>query len=366
MADKVTYQYLDYAGLSLYDQKIKALIAAANGDINALKNLVGDLPEGATESTIVSYLESKINAVDSKVGDISGLTSETITNLAQALSAELERAAQAESELESRIEDLETAPKDILDTEFELVKDSKVAFKLDDGQNDLRILIPDDAVFEAQNSGEGSSPDVYYVGLRCWAPSMDAKACHKGTNEAELATTDAIFFDAKTGRPYADMWLPVARLADGVWTSYVAEQPDGRYPGWNFEIHWLDANGNEINFKARRVSLTNQKNFLNHKDWYIGSMESSIATLKSDVATLTGDGKGSVNDIVAAAVAKVVDGADAKFDTLKEIAEWILADETGTADLLARVDALEAVEYTRITDEQILALFTSDEPAPGV
>ena len=125
MADKVTYQYLDYAGLSLYDQKIKALIAAANGDINALKNLVGDLPEGATESTIVSYLESKINAVDSKVGDISGLTSETITNLAQALSAELERAAQAESELEARIEDLETAPKDILDTEFELVKDSE-------------------------------------------------------------------------------------------------------------------------------------------------------------------------------------------------------------------------------------------------
>ena len=95
-------------------------------------------------------------------------------------------------------------------------------------------------------------------------------------------------------------------------------------------------------------------------------MESSIATLKSDVATLTGDGEGSVNNIVAAAVAKVVDGADAKFDTLKEIAEWILADETGTADLLARVEALEAVEYTRITDEQILALFTSDEPNPGV
>lgn len=332
MADitKQEFEYLDLTGLSLYDQKIKALI----------------------------------KAVDDKVGDISGLTSETITSLAAALSSELDRAVKAEMELNEKIDNIKVVPSQ-LDTEFELVKDSKIAFKLDDSQNDLRILIPDNAVFEQQQTGEGAASGVYYVGLRCWAPSMDARSCHKGSNEAELATTDAIQFDSKTGRPYADMWLPVAREENGVWTSYVASQPDGKYPGWNFEIHWLDIDGNEIAFKARRVSITNEKNFLTHKDWYIGSMESSISTLKDAVAILQGEGEGSVKAIAASAVAQIVDKADARFDTLKEIANWILSDETNTLDILTRLSALESVTYRPITADEINALF-ADSTTPTV
>ena len=332
MADitKQEFEYLDLTGLSLYDQKIKALI----------------------------------KAVDDKVGDISGLTSETITSLAAALSSELDRAVKAEMELNEKIDSIKVVPSQ-LDTEFELVKDSKIAFKLDDSQNDLRILVPSNAAFEQQQTGEGATAGVYYVGLRCWAPSMDARSCHKGSSEAELATTDAIQFDSETGRPYADMWLPVAREENGVWTSYVASQPDGKYPGWNFEIHWLNIDGNEIAFKARRVSITNEKNFLTHKDWYIGSMESSISTLKEAVALLQGDGEGSVKAIVASAVAKIVDEADERFNTLKEIANWILSDETNTLDILTRLSALESVTYRPITADEINALF-ADSTAPIV
>ena len=332
MADitKQEFEYLDLAGLSLYDQKIKALI----------------------------------KAIDDKVGDISGLTSETITSLAAALSSELDRAVKAEMELNEKIDNIKVVPSQ-LDTEFELVKDSKIAFKLDDSQNDLRILVPSNAAFEQQQTGDGATTGVYYVGLRCWAPSMDARSCHKGSSEAELATTDAIQFDSETGRPYADMWLPVAREENGVWTSYVANQPDGRYPGWNFEIHWLDINGNEIAFKARRVSITNEKNFLTHKDWYIGGIESNVTTLKEAVALLQGDGEGSVKAIVASAVAKIVDEADERFDTLKEIANWILSDETNTLDILTRLSALESVTYRPITADEINALF-ADSTAPIV
>ena len=115
MADtmKQEFEYLDLAGLSLYDQKIKSLI----------------------------------KAVDDKVGDISGLTSETITSLAAALSSELDRAVKAEMELNEKIDNIKVVPSQ-LDTEFELVKDSKIAFKLDDSQNDLRILVPSNAAFE--------------------------------------------------------------------------------------------------------------------------------------------------------------------------------------------------------------------------
>ena len=127
MADitKQEFEYLDLAGLSLYDQKIKALI----------------------------------KAIDDKVGDISGLTSETITSLAAALSSELDRAVKAEMELNEKIDNIKVVPSQ-LDTEFELVKDSKIAFKLDDSQNDLRILVPSNAAFEQQQTGEGATAGV--------------------------------------------------------------------------------------------------------------------------------------------------------------------------------------------------------------
>jgi hypothetical protein len=52
-------------------------------------------------------------------------------------------------------------------------------------------------------------------------------------------------------------------------------------------------------------------------------------------------------DASAAAVATVLDGAPEKFDTLKEIAQWISDSETATeaADLVTRVGALEAIDH---------------------
>jgi hypothetical protein len=50
----------------------------------------------------------------------------------------------------------------------------------------------------------------------------------------------------------------------------------------------------------------------------------------------------TANAAAAAKVAEIVAGADAKFDTLKEIADWILTDTTGAAGMAADIDALEA------------------------
>lgn len=104
-------KYLDYAGLKIYDEKIKALIKTAGKTEEEVKTIiaevVGALPEDATEATILAYLENKISAVDNKVGDISNLTSETVTNLAGALSGEIDRAVAAEKELQDKIDKLE-------------------------------------------------------------------------------------------------------------------------------------------------------------------------------------------------------------------------------------------------------------------
>lgn len=57
------------------------------------------------------------------------------------------------------------------------------------------------------------------------------------------------------------------------------------------------------------------------------------------------------------AVAKVIANAPEKFDTLKEIADWIGKDETNTADIVTQVDAKqdksEFQSYTAATEEKI-------------
>ena len=64
------------------------------------------------------------------------------------------------------------------------------------------------------------------------------------------------------------------------------------------------------------------------------------------IEVLNGDGDGSVSKIAtaiaAAKVAEIVAGADVKFDTLKEIADWILNDTTGAVDMANDIAALQA------------------------
>lgn len=81
--------------------------------------------------------------------------------------------------------------------------------------------------------------------------------------------------------------------------------------------------------------------------------EDLAATLKSLIdgkadgtafSTLVGEDTGkSVRAISAEEVAKVVADADASYDTLKEIADWILSDTTGAAKMANDITRLDAI-----------------------
>lgn len=66
----------------------------------------------------------------------------------------------------------------------------------------------------------------------------------------------------------------------------------------------------------------------------------AIATLNG-AADVVGSVANTANAAAAAEVAKIVANADADFDTLKEIADWILNDTTGAADMANDIKALE-------------------------
>lgn len=62
------------------------------------------------------------------------------------------------------------------------------------------------------------------------------------------------------------------------------------------------------------------------------------------VATLVGEDSGkSVRTISSEEVAKIVAGANANYDTLKEIADWIMSDSTGAAKMANDITRLDAI-----------------------
>ena len=69
----------------------------------------------------------------------------------------------------------------------------------------------------------------------------------------------------------------------------------------------------------------------------IGANTAALNLLNSDETFV-----GSVAHTAAAKVAEIVAGADTKFDTLKEIADWITNDTTGAADMANDIAALQA------------------------
>lgn len=72
----------------------------------------------------------------------------------------------------------------------------------------------------------------------------------------------------------------------------------------------------------------------------IGVNTAAIATLNGNVET-AGSVAHTATAIAAAKVAEIVANADTDFDTLKEIADWILNDTTGAADMANDIKALE-------------------------
>lgn len=67
----------------------------------------------------------------------------------------------------------------------------------------------------------------------------------------------------------------------------------------------------------------------------------AITVLNGDAET-AGSVANTATSIAAAKVAEIVANADADFDTLKEIADWILNDTTGAADMANDIAALQA------------------------
>lgn len=77
---------------------------------------------------------------------------------------------------------------------------------------------------------------------------------------------------------------------------------------------------------------------------------SDITSLQSAINTLIGsDSSKSARAIAAEEVAKIVAGADASYDTLKEIADWIMSDTTGAAKMASDITTLQSNKADKVS-----------------
>ena len=93
----------------------------------------------------------------------------------------------------------------------------------------------------------------------------------------------------------------------------------------------------------------------------IAKNTAAIATLNADANT-----DGSVSKKVVEGIASVVAGADASFDTLKEIADWIVNDTTGAASMANKINALETLVGDTAVATQIVNAIETALKADGV
>lgn len=104
----------------------------------------------------------------------------------------------------------------------------------------------------------------------------------------------------------------------------------------------------------------------------IAANDTAIKANSAAIEVLNGDAEtaGSVahtaNTAAAAKVAEIVAGANADFDTLKEIADWILNDTTGAADMANDIAALQELVGETSVAIQIANAITAALKIDGV
>lgn len=101
-----------------------------------------------------------------------------------------------------------------------------------------------------------------------------------------------------------------------------------------------------------RNLIAANKTAIESNDADILALQGAVDTLNGDAAT-TGSVAHTATSIAAAKVAEIVANADADFDTLKEIADWILNDTTGAADMANDIAALQGLVGDKAVATQI-------------
>ena len=151
---------------------------------------------------------------------------------------------------------------------------------IDYRDNEIRVMVPANAVFTKQSVGTGGDANNYYMTFKTYFPENAVGYIEhlNGESDKEILTDFSI---DEYGRKYQPTWLALARYNEttDAWTYYGATSSENKYIGWDYQIDFYDANGVMIVSDGVRINLSNESCHSEIKPYYVGAMMTTVETL---------------------------------------------------------------------------------------
>lgn len=330
-------KFLDLTGLAKYDGLIKAYIASGDGALRA-------------------ELNAAIEALNAKIGELDGSDDKTLAETIEDIYASLAVIAETQDSLVAKDAEIEGKIAEEIGKIVGTLAEGETAMTLAEVAASLKSLgdrvtanegeiagVKErvTAVEEAiKNLGEiegGESLGQIVSEVKANTAALeslkgDAETVTAAVNKIAKDAADAAqaaaqaYTDSKVDGKFDEAGAAAQALADA--QAYVDGKVDGKFDEAGA------AAAAQAAAEAYADSLSGNYDAAGTAAGLNAAMDTRMTGVEGDVAAL----KAIDHDkLVADAVAAVVAGAESDFDTLKEVADWIAADTTGSAELQATV-----------------------------
>ena len=334
-------KFLDLTGLAKYDGLIKAYIASGDGALRAeldaaiaaLNAKIGEL-DGSDDKTLAENIEDIYaslagiietqNSLVAKDAEIEGKIAEEIGKIVGTL---------AEGETTMTLAEVAASLKSLGDrvtaNEGEIAGVKERVTAVEDAIKNLGEIEGGESLGEIVSEVKANTAAL--ESLKGDAETVTAAVNKIAKDAADAAQSAAqAYTDSKVDGKFDEVGAAAQALADA--QAYVDGKVDGKFD----EAGAADAAAAQALQDAKDYAdgLAGNYDAAGTAAGLNAAMDTRMTGVEGDVAAL----KAIDHDkLVADAVAAVVAGAESDFDTLKEVADWIAADTTGSAELQATV-----------------------------
>lgn len=297
--------------------------------ISDLETLVGTLPEGATATTVVGYINEKTAGIasDAALTELAGRVTTAEGKLTTLTGADT-----VEGSVAKALKDAKAYTDE---------KDTAMDARMDVVEGSITTLTGEESVagsVKAIAKSYADGKDVAIAAAKSAADAAQATADTKTTMAEVEAKNYATKTDAKGYADAKDTAIATAQAAADAAQADVdaLEAKVGTVPDKKTVIGMIaeaQAAATYDDTEVRGLISDNAEAIEAHK-----------TAIDAKVTTLIGeDADKSVRTIASEETAKIVAGADASFDTLKEIADWISSHKTDAAAMNSAIVALEKI-----------------------
>lgn len=334
-------KFLDLTGLAKYDGLIKAYIASGDDALRA-------------------ELAAAVEALNAKIGELDGSDDKTLAENIEDIYASIAGIVEAQESLVAKDAEIEGKIAEEIGKIVGTLAEGETAMTLAEVAASLkslgvrvtanegeiagvkeRVTAVEDAI---KNLGEiegGESLGEIVTEVKANTAALeslkgDAETVTAAVNKIAKDAADAAqsaaqaYTDSKVDGKFDEAGAAAQALADA--QAYVDGKVDGKFD----EAGAAEAAAAQALQDAKDYAdgLADNYDAAGTAAGLNAAMDTRMTSVEGDVAAL----KAIDHDkLVADAVAAVVAGAESDFDTLKEVADWIAADRTGSAKLQATV-----------------------------